>query len=131
MKPKRQGNERRTRRLSGARPAFAAPRVARARKMGPVAPADGNGVIATTRLSAKNQITLPVRMVRSMGLKAGDEVDITVIDADAVVVSKALRGKALIRRLRGSMGSAPWDTHEAIEGYVKAEREAWRRPWDE
>jgi antitoxin component of MazEF toxin-antitoxin module len=83
--------------------------------------------VATTRLSAKNQITLPTRMVRALGLKPGDAVDI-VFAMDALVIDKAVRGKELLDRLQGSMAGSPgWETKEAIDAWIANERNSWDR----
>jgi AbrB family looped-hinge helix DNA binding protein len=88
------------------------------------------GLAATTRLSAKNQITLPVAMVRRLGLKGGDEVDLTVYDG-AIEVRKRLEGKNLLDWLQGALSDVPeWQTDDSIDAYVRGERDSWDREWD-
>ncbi len=41
-------------------------------------PAQRKGRTSTSRLSSKNQLTVPVDILRSVGLKAGDEVEFVV-----------------------------------------------------
>ncbi|WP_433219055.1 AbrB/MazE/SpoVT family DNA-binding domain-containing protein [Microtetraspora malaysiensis] len=67
------------------------------------------------RISGKNQVTLPVAVLRSLGLHAGDPVDIEEED-----------GRIVIRRHRSRfddvVGTLPGFT-EAVD--VEAERDAW------
>lgn len=80
-----------------------------------------------TRLSSKNQITLPAEMVRLLGWKSGDDIDLMVWE-DTIVIEKGYRGKALLDRLQGSSKSIPeWSTKEAIDAYVRRERDSWDR----
>lgn len=43
------------------------------------------------KISSKNQITLPVECLRSVGLEPGDEVTVQAEGADAIVVRRAQR----------------------------------------
>jgi antitoxin component of MazEF toxin-antitoxin module len=83
-----------------------------------------------TRLSAKNQITLPVAMVRALGWRPGDEIDLMVWDG-AIHVRKQLRDDELIDWLQGSMAHVrEWSTKEGVDEYVRKERDSWERDWD-
>ena len=85
---------------------------------------------AVTRLSSKNQITLPVAMVRMLGLKPGDEISLLAMDG-SIYLEKRLEGQANLDRLRGSMAAYPeWSSKEAIDEYIRGERDSWKRPWD-
>ncbi len=53
-----------------------------------------------TRVSSKNQITLPVGVLRATGLRSGDEVDVRPQGAGAIIV--AMRGG----RIRAHAGIA-------------------------
>ena len=76
-----------------------------------------------TRMSSKNQITLPVAMVRMLGLQPGDEIGLLAMDG-AIYLEKQLRGRALHEQLRGSMRHvSEWNTKEAIDAYVRDSRE--------
>jgi len=108
----------RTRRLGEARAAY------RAEPSVPVAP------FATARISAKNQITLPVAVMRAMGLKPGDELQMLVL-GNLVRARKRLHGRELIDHLYGSANLPDWRTAEDIEAYVQRERDSWDRDWDE
>ncbi|MEV0970223.1 AbrB/MazE/SpoVT family DNA-binding domain-containing protein [Microtetraspora glauca] len=67
------------------------------------------------RISSKNQVTLPAAVLRSLGLHAGDPVDIEEED-----------GRIVIRRHRsrfdGVVGTVPGFT-EAVD--VEASRASW------
>jgi len=86
-------------------------------------PASARG---TTRLSSKNQITLPVALVRRLGLEPGDELDLTVV-VDAIRVERRPRSpQEWVERLAGSMSHVPeWQTDEDIDAYVRRERDSW------
>jgi antitoxin component of MazEF toxin-antitoxin module len=91
--------------------------------MGDEDPSVARGV---TRLSSKNQITLPVAMVRRLGLTPGDELDLTVV-GDAIRVERRPRtAQEWVDRLAGSMSHVPeWQTDEDIDAYVRRERDSW------
>ena len=58
-----------------------------ARKIAPTkAPARRAGRTSTSRLSSKNQLTVPVDILRRVGLKAGDEVEFVVNDAGFIQI---------------------------------------------
>ena len=90
-----------------------------------LAPPPPVNVIETsvTRLSGKNQVTIPVAMVRMLGLKPGDELALLAMNG-AIYVEKQLRGRELHEQLRGSMKHVPeWSTKEAIDAYIRDGRE--------
>lgn len=95
--------------------------------VGEPAPAAVRGL---TRLSSKNQVTLPVAMVRALGWQPGDEIDLHVWDG-AIHLRKQLGGRELLDWLQGSMAHVPeWSTQEAIDEYIHNERASWDREWD-
>jgi bifunctional DNA-binding transcriptional regulator/antitoxin component of YhaV-PrlF toxin-antitoxin module len=71
----------------------------------------------TTRISAKNQATLPVDVLRRAGLRAGDQVRVKAEGAGRVVIESA---RHAIRRWAGSLTGA-YD-----EGYLRKLRREWR-----
>ena len=83
---------------------------------------------AVTRLSGKNQITIPVAMVRALGLVAGDEIELEQY-GEVIRMEKKLTRNEALRRLRGSLHAA-WPNRESADNYARAEREAWERGWD-
>jgi AbrB family looped-hinge helix DNA binding protein len=67
-----------------------------------------------TRISAKNQITLPVDALRKAGLEPGDEVEIEVDGPGRVSV---LRADDVIARYAGTFSYPP--------GYLEELRSEW------
>ena len=53
------------------------------------APAQRKGRTSTSRLSSKNQLTVPVDILRRVGLEAGDEVEFAVNDAGFIQIGVA------------------------------------------
>ncbi len=91
---------------------------------------DADALHGTTRLSGKNQITLPVAMVRALAWRAGDEVDL-MIDGEEIWLRRRLQGKALLDSLQGALRHVPeWQTQERIDGWARGERDSWDREWD-
>lgn len=85
----------------------------------------------TTRLSSKNQITLPVSMVRQLGLRPGDEIDL-LVQGDTIQLERVPRTpREWVERYRGSMDVPGWETKERIDAYVRGERESWTRDSDD
>ena len=52
----------------------------------PKLPAQRAGRTSTSRLSSKNQLTVPVDILRRVGLEAGDEVEFVVNDAGFIQI---------------------------------------------
>lgn len=91
---------------------------------------DADAGRGATRLSGKNQITLPVAMLRTLGWRAGDEVDL-MIDGEEIRLRQRLQGKPLLDRLEGALSHvAEWQTNEGIRAWVRQERDSWDREWD-
>jgi bifunctional DNA-binding transcriptional regulator/antitoxin component of YhaV-PrlF toxin-antitoxin module len=91
---------------------------------------DADELRGTTRLSGKNQITLPVAMMRALGWRTGDEVDL-MIDGEEIWLRRRLQGKPLLDRLEGALSHVPeWQTKESIDAWVRGERDSWDREWD-
>ena len=59
------------------------------------APVQRKGRTSTSRLSSKNQLTVPVDILRSVGLEAGDEVEFVVNNAGFIEVRKSDRMRQL------------------------------------
>jgi AbrB family looped-hinge helix DNA binding protein len=68
-----------------------------------------------TRISAKNQVTIPVDALRSAGLRPGDEVDVAVDGAGRVLL---VRADDVIAKYAG--------TFRYPKGYLKRLRGEWR-----
>lgn len=79
--------------------------------------------VATAKLSSKHQITLPVEVVRRLGLEPGDRLAVRV-EEDRIVLRPRPRDwvEYYRGRLRGVYGSSV----EEIDEYIRKERESWR-----
>jgi antitoxin ChpS len=79
--------------------------------------------VATAKLSSKHQITLPVEVVRRLGLEPGDRLAVRVEDDRIVLRPRPRDWVEYYRgRLRGVYGSSV----EEIDEYIRKERESWR-----
>lgn len=58
-------------------------------------PVQRAGRTSTSRLSSKNQLTVPVDIVRAVGLEAGDEVEFAVNNAGFIELRKYDKMRAL------------------------------------
>ena len=81
-----------------------------------------------TRISAKNQVTLPVRMVKQMRLGPGDEIELTLKGRTITLRRRPTRQEAL-DELRGSL-SGLYEGAGDIDQYIRTERASWEREWD-
>jgi AbrB family looped-hinge helix DNA binding protein len=79
--------------------------------------------VATAKLSSKHQITLPVDVVRQLGLEPGDRLAVGV-EEDRIVLRPRPRDwvEYYRGRLRGVYGSSV----EEIDEYIRKERASWR-----
>lgn len=82
---------------------------------------------ARTRLSGKNQITVPVSVVRALNWSPGDEIEIR-IEGEGVYMEKKLPRSEALRRLRGSLAEA-WPNRESADNYARGERASWDKEW--
>lgn len=69
-------------------------------------------------ISRKNQITLPVDVLRSAGLKPGDDVRITAVAPGHIELVKT---ESIIERYAGSLGDDVYPP-----GYLEDVRAGWR-----
>lgn len=69
------------------------------------------------RISAKNQITLPVAVLERLGLRAGDDVEIRAVGDHVEVAAR----EHPLRGLAGAMPAGTWPRRAASE---------LRREWD-
>lgn len=86
---------------------------------------------ARTRLSSKNQITLPVSIVRQLGLKPGDEIDMSVWGDELIMHRRPQTAEEWIARFSGRIHVPGWETQEKIDTYVREERDSWNREGDD
>ena len=81
------------------------------------------GRTSTSRLSSKNQLTVPVDILRSIGLTTGDEVEFSVNDAGFIEVKPVLEENPIMRLV--GIGT---DIYKDFD--LEKDRESWSRPWD-
>lgn len=85
--------------------------------------AEGAPQVAVTKISSKNQITLPVAAVRQLGLRPGDRLTVRLEDNRIVLKPRPKNWVEYYRgRLRGVYGA----TVEEMDEYVRKERESWQ-----
>jgi len=70
-------------------------------------------------VSRKNQVTIPIRVLREAGLAAGDDVVIRAAGEGRVEVERA---EDLVRRYAGSLPPGTYPT-----GHLDELRDEWRR----
>jgi antitoxin ChpS len=80
--------------------------------------------VAVAKLSSKNQITLPVAMVRRLGLEPGRRLMLRLED-DCIVLRP--EPEDWVEYLHGSMKGVYGNTREEMDAYVRRERASWRR----
>lgn len=79
----------------------------------------------TSRISEKNQVTLPVEILRSIGLQSGDQVEFTISNGSVVLthINEVPQKQHKIMALAGDMT-------ELYEGFdLASERQSWNRTW--
>ena len=77
------------------------------------------GRTSTSRISAKNQVTVPVDILRAMGLHVGDEVEFRANDAGFIELSLANRNSLI--EMAGRYG-------EVFKNFdLEKERQSWNR----
>jgi bifunctional DNA-binding transcriptional regulator/antitoxin component of YhaV-PrlF toxin-antitoxin module len=72
-----------------------------------------------SRLSRKNQITVPVEVVREAGLAAGDELEVRAVAPGRLEVE---RRDDLVARWAGSAPPGTW-----LPGHLERLRDEWER----
>ena len=83
-------------------------------------PVQRAGRTSTSRLSSKNQLTVPVDILRRVGLEAGDEVEFVVNDAGFIQIQVEGHANSVLN-LVGKYG-------DLFTGFdLEAERDSWDR----
>ncbi len=80
------------------------------------------GRTSTSKLSSKNQLTVPVDILRSIGLTTGDEVEFSVNDAGFIEVKPVVSELNPVLELAGKYSKAFTNFDLAKD------RNKWRRP---
>jgi antitoxin ChpS len=78
--------------------------------------------MATVTLSSKHQVTLPVDMVRSLGLKPGDKLVAELIDGHIVLLPEP---ESWVDYFAGSAKGLYGSTKEEIDRYIAEVRYGW------
>jgi bifunctional DNA-binding transcriptional regulator/antitoxin component of YhaV-PrlF toxin-antitoxin module len=81
------------------------------------------GRTSTSKLSSKTQLTVPVDILRRIGLTTGDEVEFSVNDAGFIEVKPVLEENPIMRLV--GIGT---DIYKDFD--LEKDRESWSRPWD-
>ena len=76
-------------------------------------------------VSSKNQITIPVSILREVDIHPGDRMAAAVIDGDIVLIKEP---ESWTEYFQGSMRGAYGGSVESIDRYVLRERESWYGP---
>jgi AbrB family looped-hinge helix DNA binding protein len=79
----------------------------------------------TTTLSSKNQVTVPVSVVRELGLSPGDKLAVRLEDG-AIVLRP--RPRNWVDYISGSMPGYYGKTKEDVEAYLAEVRGSWGEP---
>lgn len=80
---------------------------------------DGSLVKVVSKVSSKNQVTIPVGVLRAAGIAAGDDVIIRAAGSGRIEVERA---DDLVARFAGSLPAGTYP-----EGYLDELRDEWRR----
>jgi AbrB family looped-hinge helix DNA binding protein len=80
---------------------------------------------ATTTLSSKHQITLPMALVRELGLAPGDKLSVRLEDGGIVLKP---RPRSWVDYISGSMPGYYGKTKEDVEAYLTEVRGGWGEP---
>ncbi len=78
--------------------------------------------MAVSTVSIKYQIVLPKEARLKTPFKPGAKVEITSLDADRLMITRA--GSDRLKRMRG-LGKELWQRAGGTEKYLKKERASW------
>jgi len=81
--------------------------------------------LGTTTLSSKHQVTLPVALVRELGLAPGDKFTVRLEDG-AIMLRP--RPRSWVDYVSGSMPGYHGKTKEEIDAYLAEVRGGWGEP---
>ena len=82
----------------------------------------------TITVSSKNQITIPVAILREVGISPGDRMAAAVIDGDIVLVKEP---ENWVQYFQGSMAGAYGGAKESVDRMILRERQSWYEPMSE
>ncbi len=78
--------------------------------------------MSKTTISSKNQITLPARLLREIGLKPGDQL---AVELDGLRLILHPRPKDWVSYTAGSMPGYYGKTKEEVDAYIEELRGEW------
>ena len=82
----------------------------------------------TITVSSKNQITIPVAILREVGINPGDRMAAAVIDGDIVLMKEP---ENWVQYFQGSMPGAYGGDKESVDRIILRERQSWYEPMSE
>ncbi len=77
-----------------------------------------------TTLSTKYQVVIPKAVRKGMGLRAGEEVSVHMVDKDKAVLVRSHTNP--VSALSG-LGKDVWRSLGGTEKYIKTERASWKK----
>ncbi len=87
-----------------------------------------------TRLSGKNQLTIPAAMVRALGWRPGDALEVTLQGGGIMLARLPQTAEDWASYLRGALRDVPeWADDAKIKAWTRAERDGWddrEHEWD-
>ena len=84
--------------------------------------------MSKTTISSKNQITLPARLLREIGLKPGDQL---AVEQDGLRLILHPRPKDWVSYTAGSMPGYYGKTKKDVDAYIREVRGSWGTYLDE
>lgn len=88
----------------------------------------GRRVPGQTRISAKNQATIPASALRESGLRPGDRLRVEGAGSGRVVLALVRDPESRLKLLDRYRGCMPPGTYPP--DYLEKLRAEWERPWD-
>ena len=88
----------------------------------------GADTMPKTTISSKNQITLPARLLREIGLKPGDQL---AVEQDGLRLILHPRPKDWVSYSAGSMPGYYGKTRKDVDTYIREVRGSWGTYLDE
>lgn len=90
------------------------------------APKTRAGRTSTSRISSKNQVTIPVDILRTIGLQAGDDVEFAINNAGVIAITPIEASVGKQHKIMALVG----DMTEYYDGFdLAAERGSWDPQW--
>ena len=84
------------------------------------------GRTSTSRISSKNQVTIPVDILRTIGLQAGDDVEFAITSEGVIAITALDKGPRKQHKIMALAG----DMTEYYDGFdLAAERGSWDPQW--